>query len=363
MTFQSINSSSRPSGVTRKIKIAVIAVIAVVVIYCAYNYSLMHTPAASMGESQVVQIKRGSSFNMIAGNLVKAGLLKNRKGFSLAAKLSGAHKKIKAGEYELSPTMSPSEILAVLVTGKTKHYPITVPEGYNIHDIAGLLVEKGFVADTDGFIKKAVDKELAKSLGLAGPTLEGYLFPDTYLLSRETSVDEIIRKMVSRYKAVFDKKFAGLQRTSGMNERQIITLASIIEKETGASVEMPLISAVFHNRIKRGVPLQSDPTVIYGILATQGFFDGNIKRRHLKEKTPYNTYKIYGLPPGPIANPGSAAIAAALNPDDSNYMYFVSRNDGTHKFSVTLREHNRAVYEFQKSPESRRARRRKTENS
>lgn len=338
------------SKMKKKIEKVLLVLVTAAVVVGVHYYTLLNTPASSTGEPVTIEVPRGTSFRVVANTLVESGVLKNAKGFNLAAKLSGAQKKIKAGEYELSPTMTPREVLAALVAGKTRQYSITIPEGYNIYDIALALTSKGFFSDADSieFIKKARDRELARSFGVPGPTLEGYLFPDTYILARKVSPDELIARMTDRFNQVYDRGFENLQKTMGMTERQVVTLASIIEKETGEASEMPRISAVFHNRLRVGIQLQSDPTVIYGLLVGQGF-DGNLTRKHLRTRTDYNTYRFYGLPPGPIANPGKSAIEAALNPEEAEYLYFVSRNDGTHKFSATLAEHNRAVRQYQKS--------------
>jgi UPF0755 protein len=308
----------------------------------AYLYVKLYTSADSSGKPALFLVERGSSFNAIARKLVKDGFLKETKGISIAASLKGAHKKIKAGEYELSPAMSPVALLNVLVKGRIKSYSITFPEGFNIKDIAALLEEKGFGKKGD-FIERAMDKEFATSFGLKGKTLEGYLFPDTYSFTKGATAEDIIRKMVATFKAVYEREFRAEAEKKGMTTTKLVTLASIIEKETGRLVEMPIISAVFRNRLRKRIRLGSDPTVIYGVKN----FNGNLTKKHLLTRTPYNTYRNYGLPPGPIASPGRAALKAALNPADVSYLYFVSRNDGTHKFSNTLREHNNAVRKYQ----------------
>jgi len=179
--------------------------------------------------------------------------------------------------------------------------------------------------------------------GLAGMTFEGYLFPDTYFFPRDVTIEGIISTMVKRFWSVFVPEWQARAKDLGLSVHQTVTLASIIEKETGAAFERPIISSVFHNRLKKKMRLESDPTVIYGIKN----FDGNLTKKHLTTRTPYNTYKIRGLPIGPIANPGSASLEAALYPDDTKYIYFVSRKDRTHQFSMNLKQHNRAVRKYQ----------------
>ncbi|MBI5598620.1 MAG: endolytic transglycosylase MltG [Deltaproteobacteria bacterium] len=318
-----------------------------VIIAAVHFYTLLYTPASGTGKAVAVEIPRGASFRVVVNTLANAGLLKYSEGFSLAAMAKGAHKKIQAGEYELSPSMTPMEMLDILMAGRTKHYSLTVPEGYSVTDIAGA-VERNGIAKKEEFLAQVNDRRFVSSLGLPGPTLEGYLFPDTYAVAKAAApedIADIIKRMTGRFKEVYGEEFRALAEKKGMTDREVITLASIIEKETGRQEEMQSVSAVFHNRLKKRIPLQSDPTVIYAIAN----FDGNLTKKHLLARTPYNTYIKNGLPPGPIANPGRAAIYAALNPADEKYLYFVSRNDGTHYFSKTLAEHNDAVRVYQKS--------------
>jgi len=304
-----------------KIIVIVALALACVLITGIYLYSKLYTPASRSAPP----------------------FLKETRGIKIAAFLKGAHKKIKAGEYELSAQMTPMALLNVLVEGRTKSYSVTFPEGYNIKDMAALIEDKG-LGSKDDFIEYATGPGVAADFGLKGESLEGYLFPDTYSFTKGAAVEDIIRKMVATFKAVYAGEFQKEAEKQGMSVLKLVTLASIIEKETGRVEEMPLISAVFRNRLRKGMRLGSDPTVIYGIKD----YNGNITKKHLLTHTPYNTYRNYGLPPGPIANPGRAALSAALNPAAVSYLYFVSRNDGTHKFSNTLKEHNRAVRKFQK---------------
>ena len=292
----------------------------------------------------VVVVPKGANFRSVAENLHGAGVIRDVDNFIFAARFKRAATRVKAGEYELSANMAVVDILNMLIDGKVMSHPMTIPEGYNIADVARTLTEAGFLSDPAEFIKRAHDKSFAAELGFKADTLEGFLFPDTYAFTKEMSVDEMISMMTARFRAVYYKEFDGAAKAKGMSLNKVITLASIIEKETGAGTERPLISAVFHNRLKSGVRLQSDPTVIYGIKD----FDGNLTKKHLQTRTRYNTYKFHGLPPGPIANPGSASIDAAINPVNKDYLYFVSRGDGTHYFSRSLREHNNAVNRFQR---------------
>ncbi len=317
--------------------------IAALIIMPSYYYSILNTPASRDGKKVTITIKSGSSFPAITRTLIRSGILKNDKGFKFAARIKRAHRKIKAGEYELSSSMSPLEVLKAMTTGKVKYYSVTFPEGYSIVEMAKTLEDAGIVTSEE-FIEKARKEFLVAKLGFTGKSLEGYLFPDTYKFTKPMNAAEIINMMTGRFNQVYGTEKKDKTRELGLTMSELITLASIIEKETGAAEEMPIISAVFHNRLRRGIALQSDPTVIYGIKD----FNGNITKKDLRTKTAYNTYTFRGLPPGPIANPGKNAIEAALNPANVSYLYFVSRNNGTHVFSNTLKEHNRAVNKFQK---------------
>jgi UPF0755 protein len=217
-----------------------------------------------------------------------------------------------------------------------------VPEGYTLSQISEVIAQSN-LGNRDEFYRSASDPVLTRQMGVDADTFEGYLFPDTYFFSKGVKPRKIIHTMLHRFQSVFTKEWKNRAEKLGFSIHQVVTLASIIEKETGAPFERPLISSVFHNRLKKGMRLESDPTVIYSI----DQFDGNITREHLNEPTPYNTYKIRGLPPGPIANPGKKALEAALFPADTPYLYFVSKRDRTHKFSTNIMEHNRAVRKYQ----------------
>ena len=219
-----------------------------------------------------------------------------------------------------------------------------------MYQVADVLVAKGMIENTFEFLKACKDKDFVKSLGLSTDTVEGYLYPNTYSISKKTEAREIIKIMVKEFNKVFTEDYEKRALELRFTKDQIVVLASIIEKETGASSERPLISSVFHNRIKTNMKLQSDPTTIYGVWET---YKGNLTKKDLNTYSPYNTYYNYGLPKGAIASPGKDAILAALYPESSNYLYFVSKNDGTHVFSSSYRDHNRAVFEYQKTRENR----------
>jgi UPF0755 protein len=317
-----------------------------VVFFLAYQvFTFLYIPPERHAKSKVIYIRPKTKFLTISRQLEDEGIIRSSFKFAILAKLTGSVNQVRAGEYELSPSMLPREVLNKLVNGWVIQHMLTIPEGYNIYQIADTLDKEGLVKKQE-FLAKAFDQDLISSLGFEGPSLEGYLFPDTYEFWRDMQTEDVLRKMTARFKKIYSQKYAEEAKGQGLSMRDVVTLASIIEKETGTPGERRLISAVFHNRLRRGMPLQADPTVIYGIRD----FNGNLTRKDLQTPTPYNTYIIKGLPPGPIACPGEAAIKAVLNPVKKRYLYFVSKNDGSHYFSSTLEAHQRAVAIYQKKP-------------
>jgi len=321
--------------------LGVTAVSATVYLY-AELMRYAQSPASASAVERLIVVPPGSAFRTIAVRLEDEGVLKRPTKFRLYARIRGYDKQIRAGEYQLSAGMSPHQILQVLMSGKIYLHKVTVPEGYTLVQIAGLLSEKG-LADRDAFLSAAADPDAPGFYGIASDGLEGYLFPDTYHFPREIPPEKIIAAMVDRFRQQFRLEWKMRAEALGFSVHQIVTLASMIEKEAGIPSERAVISSVFHNRLAKGMRLESDPTVIYGIKD----FDGNLTRLHLTRPSPYNTYRIRGLPPGPIANPGAAAIEAALYPAETPYLYFVARQDRTHHFSASIDEHNRAVRKYQ----------------
>ncbi len=309
-------------------------------VYDIHRYA--HKPDAASAERQTVSIRSGEGFGAITARLQEKGLIRTPFKFRLYARFSGYHTQLKAGEYELSGQMSPRQILATLKGGKVRLYRVTIPEGYQLRQIAKTVETAGFGNDGE-FLRLATDAEVARSAGIEAQTLEGYLFPDTYYFPRGHQPRAVIEAMLKRFQATITDQWRARADEIGLSLHEVVTLASIIEKETGDPAERPLISSVFHNRMRKGMRLETDPTVIYGIKD----FDGNLTRKDLRTPTPYNTYVIKGLPPGPIASPGAAALEAALYPAETDYLFFVSRRDRTHQFSTNLKDHNRAVQEFQ----------------
>jgi UPF0755 protein len=302
-------------------------------------------PAQEHPPSKVVMIPDGSTFQQVAALLERERLIKSRSVFVLFGKSQSAERKVHAGEYELNPGMTPAEILSKLLNGQVLLHPLTIPEGLTVAQIADLVSQQG-LTDRVEFLRLAKDRAFIASLGIKAETLEGYLYPNTYKFPRAVKAREVLATMVEQLRQVVGSDLLARMQELKMTMHEVLTLASVIEKETGSGGERPEISAVFHNRLKKHIPLQSDPTVIYGLPA----FDGNLHKKDLSSPSPYNTYRVQGLPPGPIANPGIQAIRATLYPSDSRSLYFVSRNDGTHQFSTTLIEHNQAVEKYQKRP-------------
>ena len=293
-----------------------------------------------------VRVEQGDSLAAVVRKLRDQRLIANGFLFSLWARLNGLEKKIHQGLYRFETRVPPREILDRLVTGRGIFQTVTIPEGLTIKEIAELL-DKMQIANKYKFIEEAANPTLLATLGLSEKGVEGYLFPSTYHFTPATPEKDIISAMVEQFRKISMPLLNQRDDTSSLSSHEILTLASIIEKETGVESERTLVSAVFHNRLKRLMPLQSDPTVIYGIKE----FNGNLTRKNLQDSSPYNTYRITALPPGPICNPGLSSIRAALQPAQVPYLYFVSKNDGTHLFSATIEAHNQAVKLYQPARE------------
>lgn len=303
----------------------------------------IYTPADRQHKKvYTIEIPKGSSFPQITHSLYRSGLIKNRPFFYILALSTNHATHIKAGEYDLATLMSPLEILNKLVKGEIKSYPVLILEDFTLREIATRLASDKLV-DKNKFLNIASDQKYLASIGITGPTAEGFLFPDTYKFDRSMTTEDIIKTMVSRFWKEITPEMLAQAKKMKMTNLQFITLASIIGRETGDKDEKVLISAVFHNRLKKRMKLQSDPTAVYDMEN----FQGPIVRSHLKRKSPYNTYRIDGLPPGPIGNPGIDSLKAALNPAPVPYLYFVSNNNGTHQFSSSLIKHNEAILRYQ----------------
>ena len=309
-----------------------------------WNYlkNFASTPAGTVTKIRSFSIRPGQHLAGIAEKLEEKGFITSRITFKILVLIQKKSALLQAGEYDLAVSMSPQEILNKLVNGKVRLHRLTIPEGLNLEEISLLINKSGL--DTDGtFLSLCRDRGFVQKMGISSHTLEGYIFPETYFFADKSPGCLLIKTMVDRFNTVFTDAWKKRAAELGLSVHQVVTLASIIEKETGTAFERPIISSVFHNRLKRGMRLESDPTVIYGIPN----FNGNITRKDLRTPTPYNTYTIKGLPPGPIASPGKESLKATLYPSKSNYIFFVSKKDTTHYFSTNLREHNRAVRKYQ----------------
>lgn len=301
----------------------------------------LYTP---YGHSKELRVEPGMTLDDVTDRLSREGLLSNKALFRFYVNFTGKEEKIRAGDYHFTAPVTPKKILILLLQGDFLRARITIPEGWTARQIARYLGEKGFV-EPDEFLAKVSDPDLVRSLGVHGPSLEGFLFPDTYELYPPKEAEEVVRRMAERFWEVYTPEMRRRAVEIGMSDYEIVTLASIVEKETGRAEERPLIASVFHNRLKGKIALASDPTVIYGIKD----FSGNLRRVDLERPGPYNTYLNPGLPPTPIGSPGFDSLRAVLYPQETDYLYFVSKNDGSHHFSRTVTEHNRAVWRYQKS--------------
>jgi len=295
---------------------------------------------------QYVEVPPGAGPSSIGRRLVDAGVVRDVTSFRAAVWLSRQGRRLQAGEYRFDHPLSARQVIDKIARGEVYVRPITFPEGLTIKQMAALYESKGF-GTADAFIQAAKNAALIRELDPQAPDLEGYLFPNTYTLPRKATADQLIARMVGEFEKALTPEIRANASARGLGVRELVTLASIVEKETGNSAERPLVAAVYSNRLKIGMGLQCDPTVIYA-LERIGQYNGNLTRENLRFDSPYNTYRYAGLPPGPIASPGRASLAAAASPADAPYIYFVSRNDGSHAFATTLDEHNRNVQQFQR---------------
>ncbi len=297
---------------------------------------------------QFVDIPPGSGPGTIGRRLADAGVIRDTLTFRIELLRSGAGRRLQAGEYRFDQPMTVTEVISKIARGDVYLLPITFREGLTVREMAALYESKGFGSAAE-FIAAASDARPVHGFDPAAKDLEGYLFPDTYNMPRQSTAGQLVARMVAAFEKVLTPALRSQAQARGLNVHELVTLASIVEKETGKAEERPLVAAVYSNRLKIGMGLQCDPTVIYA-LQRLGRYNGNLTRDDLQLDSPYNTYRYRGLPPGPIAAPGRASLEAAANPADAPYLYFVSRGDGSHVFATTLDEHNHNVYEFQKKP-------------
>jgi UPF0755 protein len=297
---------------------------------------------------QFVDIPPGAGPASIGRRLVDAGVIRDTLGFRYELTRTGSGRRLQAGEYRFDRPMTIKEVVAKIVRGDVYLQPITFREGLTILDMAQLFESRGF-GPAAGFVSAASDGAAIHDVDPVARNLEGYLFPDTYAMPRHATAPQLVARMVDGFQKVLTPTLRAAADARGLSVRELVTLASIVEKETAKPEERPLVAAVYGNRLKIGMALQCDPTVIYA-LQRAGRYNGNLTRADLQWDSPYNTYRYPGLPPGPIAAPGQASLEAAAHPADVPYIYFVSRGDGSHAFATTLDEHNRNVLEFQIKP-------------
>lgn len=319
--------------------IGILCLLSVPVWYLFY----LLTPTGSGKIIHVVSFPSGTSVKKLASELKRIGIIRSSWHFILASHLRGESQRLKAGDYRLSDAMTTTDILHKMVNGEVDFQRFTLPEGYSMFQAAELLQQKGLMTRS-AFLNACNDRKLLIALGIRAASVEGYLFPATYNLTQGETAEHLVSRMTGHFKKVYSVISAGAQQSGKMSRHEVVTLASMIEKEAVFPSERPLISSVFHNRLRICMRLQSDPTTVYGIRA----FGNTVTKADLLRPSPYNTYLNHGLPPGPIGNPGADALRAALHPAETSYLYFVARQDGTHQFSRTLGEHNQAVLKYLK---------------
>jgi UPF0755 protein len=307
-------------------------------------FLLFDTPPTGSWEGKLVLVPKGSPLPEVVGFLREGGILPHPLAFRALVLLTFSGRRLHYGEYAFPTPPSAFEAWRRLVRGDVIKYEVTVPPGANLYEVAKQMEEKN-LATAEAFLATAASPAVLRRLEIPGESAEGYLFPDSYIFVKPVTPEEILEFMVRQFRRKVPPDAENRAKEAGLSLHQVVTIASIIEKETGIEEEKPIVSAVIRKRLALGMPLQMDPTVIYGVKR----FDGTVTRKDLRTAGPYNTYLNQGLPPGPIANPGLAALAAALNPSKAEYLFFVSRNDGSHTFSRTLPEHNRAVERFRRA--------------
>ena len=302
-------------------------------------------PAGDGKRVEIVELGRGRTLRALAGALEARGIVSSARLFTLYARLKGGDSRVKAGTYQFSDGMRPGEILMKMVTGDVYQRLFALPEGYSSHQVAEMLEKRG-IFGKEQFLLACRDQGLLAELGVTANSAEGYLCPGSYNILPGRTEREVVREMVLRQQALLDAGLGRQGKAKGLSANDLLTLASMVEKEAVLPAEKPLIAAVFHNRLRLGMRLQSDPTALYGVRA----FAGKVSRDDILRPSPYNTYLIPALPPGPIGNPGREAIEAVLNPPNVPYLYFVGRGDGSHQFSSDLPSHNAAVRRYLRTP-------------
>ncbi len=336
----------------KKILLSILLLLIIFVVLSVYIYrstkNFLNTPYKSEKVDVVVRIKKGMSDNDIARVIYEKGLISSERRFYYFLRFLHKNKglDVKAGEYQLSPNMTPWQIAEKMIKREVIRYKVTIPEGLRYEEVARILESEGIVV-ADEFIAICKDRVFLSNLGIDGETCEGYLLPDTYLFEKGFSSKEIFKIINDEFKKRLSAGYIEKAKEIGLTLYQVLIIASMVEKEARLDEERPIIASVIHNRLKKGIGLYIDATVIYGLIRERGGFNGDLTSWDLKTYTRYNTYLIKGLPPTPICNPGIKSINAVLIPAKTNYLYYVSKNDGSHHFCENLECHNKAVYKYQ----------------
>jgi UPF0755 protein len=309
--------------------------------FLLYAAAELFLPVQTSNKNIEVEIPRGSTFRQAVEILRGQNLIRDKRIFLIAGRLTGADRRIRAGFYSLWTGKSPAEILKVLRMGKIIEYELKILEGDSLIEISAAFAKTGIIS-AGKFMELARDEKFLSSYKIKAPSIEGYIFPDTYFIPKGMKAEEALDTMITRMREKFTDKVIVRAQELGMTENQVLTLASIIEKEAVVDSERGLISAVYHNRLRKNMPLQADPTAIYGLKSSKE----KITLTDLKRKTAYNTYVMKGLPPGPIASPGLKSIISAVYPENVPYIFFVAQDDRTHRFSETAAQHAEAVRQY-----------------
>jgi len=310
-------------------------------------YLEFYFPPKTASKEIVFEVGRGKNAKDISKDLKERGIIRKKWVFLIGNTLFFTPQTLKAGEYSFQVPVSVKDVLSTITEGKVYLHSVTIPEGLIREETARLLESLHFI-ESDEFLESSRKTDLISSLDKEALDLEGYLFPETYRFPKDTPANKIVSTMVSQFMKVFGETWKSRADEIGMTIREVVILASLIEKETSLPEERPLVSSVLHNRLQIGMKLDCDPTIIYAF-KLQGVFKERLLFKDLKYDSPYNTYLHAGLPPGPIANPGRDSLHAALFPTEGKFLYFVSKNDGSHHFSQTFREHQRAVIKYQRN--------------
>lgn len=305
------------------------------------------TPQGPGGENISFEIEAGGSVAAIARDLQEQGVIRRAWPLLLAYRLFHGRASLKAGEYVLPRPFSSRDVLLAVIEGRIRLHPLTIPEGLTRMEISRHLADE-YGLNTERFLAASSQTDPIRDWDNRAGDLEGYLFPETYHFPKGSSPERIVSAMVRQFRESFIPEWRRRAEELGLSIRDVVILASLIEEETALPAERPMVSAVFHNRLRIGMKLDCDPTIVYA-LKREGRYTGRLRTRDLRWDTPFNTYLYRGLPPGPITNPGRSSLQAALYPSGDDYLYFVSRNDGSHHFSATYREHRDAVNRYQRS--------------